>query len=595
MQYENIVHGKFKSRPNRFIAYVEIHGKEERVHVKNTGRCRELLVEDASVYLEKSKNPNRSTEYDLVVVEKKDKLVNMDSQAPNKVVEEWLYTKELFPDLVLVRPETKYKNSRFDFYIETEHEKIFMEVKGVTLEENGVMSFPDAPSDRAIKHLCELMDAKKEGYQVYTLFVIQMKGASYFMPNYRKHKEFALALNQAAKEGVHVLAYDCLVTEDSLKIDKPVEVRLGGIRDIAEPILEWYHQNRRILPWREEITPYRVWVSEIMLQQTRVEAVKPFFRQFMEKLPNIESLANAKEEVLLKLWEGLGYYNRVRNMQKAAQQIMEEYGGEMPASYEELQKLPGIGSYTAGAIASIAFQIPAPAVDGNVLRVLSRLTLEEGDVLSQSVKKKMEGMVSEIIPPKEAGNFTQAMIELGALVCAPNGEAHCDQCPISSYCQAYQLECVYDYPKKTEKKPRTVEEKTILILKDEEKYALVKRKQKGLLAGMYEFPSIDKYKTSDEVIDYLKGVGLQPLYIEEITSAKHIFSHKEWHMKGFAIRVDELSEKEERPETAQWIFADRNEVLEKYPIPSAFSAYVKYLNIQQGRDRIETGYNEKRI
>lgn len=230
MEYKNIHKGIFKSRPNRFIAYVEIYGQEEVCHVKNTGRCRELLIPGSIVYLEESDNPNRKTKYDLVAVEKDSKLFNIDSQAPNKVVQEWLETSDsdilLNAEVRKIKPECKYKNSRFDFFIETENRKIFMEVKGVTLEEQGVLRFPDAPSERAVKHLEELMEAKREGYEACVLFVIQMEGPSYFTPNEDTHPKFCETLRTAEKMGVKVLAYDCQVTENSMKLNTKTEVRL---------------------------------------------------------------------------------------------------------------------------------------------------------------------------------------------------------------------------------------------------------------------------------------------------------------------------------------------------------------------------------
>ena len=226
MKYRKLVEGSFVDRPNRFIAHVEVAGKVETVHVKNTGRCRELLTPGAKVYLEESDNPARKTKYDLVKVEKGSRLVNMDSQAPNKVVQEFIEQGKLFKDVTLVRPETTYGKSRFDLYVEAGGEKIFIEVKGVTLEEDGVVRFPDAPSERAVKHVGELVAAKKEGYQVYVFFVIQMDGVKYFTPNDATHKAFGDALRRAADEGVKVLAYECDVTIDGLEISKEVEVRL---------------------------------------------------------------------------------------------------------------------------------------------------------------------------------------------------------------------------------------------------------------------------------------------------------------------------------------------------------------------------------
>lgn len=572
MKYESIVEGRFESRPNRFIAYVNMNGTREKVHVKNTGRCRELLTDGAEVFLSESCNPERSTRYDLVTVRKGERLVNMDSQAPNKAVEEWLLKKKLFSNITCVRPETTYGNSRFDFYIETKRDKIFMEVKGVTLEQDNMVLFPDAPSERAVKHVYELIEAVKDGYQAYIMFVVQMKNVSLFMPNRDTQPEFADALLAAREAGVKIIAYDCLVTQDSMVIDAPVPVALSPLDRIAEPLLSWYDRGRRILPWREEPTPYHVWVSEIMLQQTRVEAVKPYYDRFMKSLPGIETLSKAPEEVLLKLWEGLGYYNRVRNLNKAAVKVMEEYGGIMPDSYEELLTLPGIGSYTAGAIASIAYGKPVPAVDGNVLRVLSRLRCDNRDIMQQTVKKQVEEELLAVMPKDRPGDFNQALMELGAMVCIPNGEPKCRECPWEDICMAHKQGTELQFPVKTRKKPRTIEKKTILIIRDENKAALHKRPDKGLLAGMYEFPSIEGHLSEKEVLKWLKERGLSVLRIEPLTESKHIFTHKEWHMIGYSVRVDELDRGED---LTDFIFVDQRQAKEKYPIPSAYSAYLK--------------------
>ena len=595
MKYQNITEGEFVDRPNRFIAHVRIGETVETVHVKNTGRCKELLVPGARVFLEKSANPARRTSYDLVAVEKNHMLINMDSQAPNKAAEEWLLQKELFPDLVKLRPETVYGNSRFDFYIETEKQKIFLEVKGVTLEDKGVVSFPDAPSERAIKHVQELVEAKRAGYEVYVLFVVQMEKAEYFTPNAITHPEFAQSLEEAAKEGVQVLAYTCKVTEDSMTIDRPLPVRfgknlpvlktslrIGALGEIPKPLLKWYDKNRRILPWREEPTPYRVWVSEIMLQQTRVEAVKPYFERFMKALPDIQALAEAEEETLLKLWEGLGYYNRVRNLQKAAIQIMEDYGGQMPLDYEELLKLKGIGSYTAGAVSSIAGGRAVPAVDGNVLRVVSRVREDERLITDAKVKAAVEEDLKKVMPTDRPGDFNQAMMEIGACVCIPNGAPHCEECPLSEICKAHLHDSAMEFPKKASKKERKIEEKTILILMDENRAALHKRKNSGLLAGMYEFPSMEGFHTAEEVAAYLNRNGIKPLRITPLEEAKHIFTHKEWHMQGFFVRTDELSPKNPGKDAKDWVYVAPEETKDKYPIPSAFAAYARYLGMHRG-------------
>lgn len=623
MKYHHIVRAEFIDRPNRFIAHVRLTGAKgaesrlETVHVKNTGRCGELLVPGAAVYLEKSENPARSTAYDLVAVKKGDRLVNIDSQAPNRAVLEWLWKKELFPDLVCVRPETTYGKSRFDFYIETEKEKIFLEVKGVTRESDGVVCFPDAPSERAIKHVEELAEAREQGYRAMVLFVVQMENVRYFTPDVERHAAFAESLRQAAGRGVEILAYDCVVTAESMEIGKRIpvslsgeepsapensgkeasglegpgeegpgeEVPLGRLEDIAPPLLKWYDKNRRILPWREEPTPYRVWISEIMLQQTRVEAVKPYFERFMKELPDIGALAGAEEETLLKLWEGLGYYNRVRNLQKAAIQILERHGGKMPADYDALLGLTGIGSYTAGAIASIAFGLPKPAVDGNVLRTLSRLREDGRSISDAKVKQAVERELEAVIPADRPGDFNQAMMEIGACVCIPNGAPHCGECPLGTICRAHARGKELEYPKKDVKKSRSAEEKTILLIRDKNKVALRRRPSKGLLAGMYEFPSMEGYHTAEEVIRYLADNGIHAIRIKPLREAKHIFSHKEWHMKGYMVRVDELEAGEPGKRIRDWIYIEPEETRERYPIPSAFEAYMEYLRMVRVRER----------
>jgi len=362
------------------------------------------------------------------------------------------------------------------------------------------------------------------------------------------------------------------------------KLSMSQLEAIAQPLLKWYDGNRRILPWREDATPYRVWVSEIMLQQTRVEAVKPYFERFMNKLPDIQALAEAPEEELLKLWEGLGYYNRVRNLQKAAVQIMEEYGGEMPDSYEELLKLKGIGSYTAGAISSIAYGKANPAVDGNVLRVIARIRKDERLISDAKVKQAVEEDMRSAMPEDRPGDFNQAMMEIGACVCIPNGAPHCEVCPLADLCMAHADGCETEYPKKAGAKKRTVEEKTILVIRDAERTVLRKRAEKGLLAGMYEFPSLEGYRTAEEVTEYLSQNGLKTIRILPLEDAKHIFTHKEWHMRGYMVRVDELEPKQTAPALADWLYIEPEETREKYPIPAAFAAYTKGLNIKLGND-----------
>jgi len=339
------------------------------------------------------------------------------------------------------------------------------------------------------------------------------------------------------------------------------------------PLLSWYREHKRDLPWRENKDAYRIWISEIMLQQTRVEAVKPYFFRFMEHFPTVESLACAHDDELMKCWEGLGYYSRARNLKKAAGVIVEQYGGKLPDSREKLLELPGIGSYTAGAIASIAYEIPAPAVDGNVLRVLSRVCGSREDILKQSTKKKMEALVSEIIQEGEAGDFNQALIEIGAMVCVPNGAPICDSCPFYTVCAARAEELTGEIPVKTPKKKRKIEEKTVLILQYGEKIAIRKRGEEGLLASLYEFISIPGKVEEGELADYFD----EEIAPEKLPDAKHIFSHVEWHMTGYRIPITEIPPKLAGEHSEDFILAEFKELKEKYPIPNAFAAYKEFL------------------
>jgi A/G-specific adenine glycosylase len=337
---------------------------------------------------------------------------------------------------------------------------------------------------------------------------------------------------------------------------------------IVEPLLDWFEENARVLPWRSEPQPYRVWVSEIMLQQTRVEAVKPYFERFMKKLPSVQALAECEEEPLLKLWEGLGYYNRVRNMQTAAQTVMAEYGGELPKDYEALLKLKGIGSYTAGAIASIAYQIPVPAVDGNVLRVITRVSGDTSDIMKQSVKTEMERILLAVIPQDRPGAFNQALMELGATVCVPNGQPLCEKCPWNTFCRARLEDRIGDIPVKTKQKARRIEDKTIFVIKQQDHVILNKRPKKGLLAGLYELPNTEGKLSEEEALAWVKAQHLKPLKIKKLEDAKHIFSHVEWHMTGYEVWIDELEE-----DVSGMLYVELTEARENYPIPTAFSAY----------------------
>ena len=383
------------------------------------------------------------------------------------------------------------------------------------------------------------------------------------------------------------------------------------LKQLVEPLQNWFASNARVLPWRETPTAYKVWVSEIMLQQTRVEAVKPYFDRFIHELSDVKALAECPEDKLLKLWEGLGYYNRVRNMKIAAQQVMEEYGGVIPSDYEELRKLKGIGNYTAGAIASIAYGKAVPAVDGNVLRVITRVTADDSDIMKESTRKSIEQRLFDImnsVQDKKTGVipsiFNQALMELGATVCVPNGAPHCDKCPWNGLCEAKRQNRIDEIPVKTKAKQRKIEKKTVLIIKDGEQLALHKRPEKGLLAGLYELPNISEHQSEENILAYIRKQGYEPVRIQPLCDAKHIFSHVEWHMKGYVVFVAsrELKREEDVADILQaktieedrtqcdmqdWIFVDVEETKKNYAIPSAFSKYAEYLNLVLGKNVFE--------
>lgn len=357
------------------------------------------------------------------------------------------------------------------------------------------------------------------------------------------------------------------------------------LEKLTMPLLEWYVENKRELPWRSEPTPYRVWVSEIMLQQTRVEAVKPFFERFTKRLPDVKALAACEEDELLKLWEGLGYYNRVRNMQKAAIQVVLEYEGELPADYDALLKLKGIGSYTAGAIASIAFGLPVPAVDGNVLRILTRVAMDDTDIMKASFRKEIEEqlrayMQGETFERSWSGAYNQALMELGATVCVPNGAPNCIKCPWQELCQANKVGRMMDFPVKSKAKARRIEKRTVFVIRDGERVAIRKRPAKGLLAGLYELPNVEGELSQEEALEQVKSAGFAPIRIQKLEDAKHIFSHVEWHMSGYAILVEELEE-----EKKDMLFVEAWDSKERYAIPAAFAAYARYMGIKIGQEK----------
>ncbi len=340
---------------------------------------------------------------------------------------------------------------------------------------------------------------------------------------------------------------------------------------LATELLDWYDQKARVLPWRSDPTPYHVWLSEIMLQQTRVQAAISYYERFLKELPTVQDLAQADEETLLKLWEGLGYYSRVRNMQKAARQIEEQYHGQIPSDPKELRTLSGIGEYTAGAIASIAFRVPAPAVDGNVLRVFSRLNADPVDVTDPKVKAAVTEQVMREQDPKRPGDFNQALMDLGATVCLPNGQPLCSECPLKQRCRAVQTGDPERYPVKKEKKPRKIEQRTVFVIVCQDRILLHRRQDSGLLSSLWELPNLEGWYPPEEIPDALNAMGVRGSFCLELPDSKHVFSHIEWHMKGCLIRADYV------PEEGPFRLENLTVLNREVALPRAFQAYTKSL------------------
>ena len=345
------------------------------------------------------------------------------------------------------------------------------------------------------------------------------------------------------------------------------------LAELPERIVSWYRENRRSLPWREEVSPYRTLLSEIMLQQTRVEAVKPYFERFLATFPDVAALADADDELLNKRWEGLGYYSRARNLKKCAKEIVDRFGGVIPSELPELLSLPGIGPYTAGAIAAFAYGRPVAAVDGNVLRVTARITAETGDVLSTSVKAKLTDLVSSLVPADAASDFGQGLIELGALVCLPNRPPKCDVCPVRSLCRGCAEGIADRLPVRGKKTERKLDRRTVLMIRSGTRTLLHKRPARGLLAGLWEFPNFSGGFSEKEALDATRELGLEPLRVRPLDPAKHLFTHIEWRMTGYLVSVAEP----DSPLPDGFVMPETDDLLSHYAIPSAFSAYVRYL------------------
>ncbi len=336
-------------------------------------------------------------------------------------------------------------------------------------------------------------------------------------------------------------------------------------------IIEWYRDIGRTLPWRQEPTPYHVWISEIMLQQTRIEAVIPYYERFLRAFPTVEALAQAEDDRLMKLWEGLGYYSRARNLKKAAVLIVEKYAGRLPREAAELKKLPGIGDYTAGAIASIAFGQPESAVDGNVLRVVMRLLACDEDIHAAKTKAWVTELLRQSYPSgEEASLLTQGIMELGETVCIPNGEAKCPLCPLREHCLARETDAVDRFPVKSPLKERRVEDWTVLLLRHQGKYAIRRRPGSGLLAGLWEFPGVEGRLSGAQAEDYVRALGLCPLSCTPCGESKHVFTHVEWHMSGFFVDC--------AGEGGDFLWKSPGEIQREHAIPTAFRYYQKRIS-----------------
>jgi len=337
-------------------------------------------------------------------------------------------------------------------------------------------------------------------------------------------------------------------------------------KEFIKSTLDWYDEGNRILPWRSNPLPYYVWISEIMLQQTRVEAVIPFFNRFIQSVPDIKTLSIMEDDNLNKLWEGLGYYSRVRNLKKAAIIIIKEHNGELPKTKKELESLPGIGPYTSGAILSIAYNQKVAAVDGNVLRVFARLLGLKESIKDKNIKILIKDTVEELLPNKRNGDFNQALMEIGAMICIPNGTPKCEVCPHKKVCVANLNGVANEIPVKMPKKKRRVEQRTVLVIKFRDKILLNKRPNNGLLAGLYEFPNMDGHVTENEIVSLYKN---EVLSITELPKSKHLFTHIEWHMIGYMIEL--------KNEVSGLHWKSKQEIMEELSVPTAFKKYKNYL------------------
>ena len=340
------------------------------------------------------------------------------------------------------------------------------------------------------------------------------------------------------------------------------------LAQLPGPLLQWYRQNARQMPWRATRDAYSIWISEIMLQQTRVEAATPYYLRFLQAFPTVQALAAAPEEQVLKLWEGLGYYSRAKNLHRAAKMVAEQYGGNIPKTAQELLKLPGVGQYTAGAVASIAFHQAVAAVDGNVMRVLARLCAEEEEMHSEAARSTARVLIERYMPKDAPGDYNQALMELGATVCLPNGAPLCESCPGKELCHAAKEGDPQRFPVKPEKKQRRQEEYTALVVFCGERLALRQRPTQGLLAGMWEPVMLPGRCTLQEAQALVQSWGLCVDSVFPLADARHVFTHVEWQLHG--VRIDAHGDC--RQTGIVWADAHRRETL---PVPSAYRGILR--------------------
>lgn len=334
-------------------------------------------------------------------------------------------------------------------------------------------------------------------------------------------------------------------------------------RNFTKTILGWYDQGHRDLPWRRTQDPYRIWISEIMLQQTRAETVVSYYERFLSRYPTVQHLADAPEEELLKAWEGLGYYSRARSLQKAAKEIVARYGGQLPSDLEKLRALPGIGDYTAGAIASIAFGIPAAAVDGNVERVLCRWDAITDEVGTPAVRRQIAARAQALVPRDRPGAFANAMMEMGATMCTPQNP-RCLLCPVREGCMGFAQGIAQELPRKAKKKPQRVENRAVLLVFCDNRVLIVKRQEK-LLGGLFVFPDVLEESDPARLCQALESLGIRAAYDERLGHARHVFTHLIWEMDVHAVVADEMTQ----VPGGQWVSRDE---LAALPLPTAVKA-----------------------